>query len=660
MCGICGLVGFNGKKQDYLKILKMNSTLKHRGPDDEGYLSFDLDKNQTEIYFGNDTPQETIGRDFLYSPSKSLVQGKENLPNPILLFGHRRLSIIDLSPLGHQPMCNENGTIWLIFNGEIYNYIELKAELLEKGHTFVSKTDAETIVHSYEEWGERCVEKFNGMWAFAILDLKKKAIFCSRDRSGVKPFYYFNDKKEFVFASEIRALKAIRDFNHNEKIVWDYLVLRKTNHTEETFYKEIYELPPAHNIIVNFDGILTIRKYWECDYFGKQEEKIVSINEEANEISKLIEESIRIRLRSDVAIGSCLSGGLDSSTIVANVNRILSDGNQHQNFQLKNLQKTFTAAYNNKKYDESRFVEILKSKYQFDSKFVYPQKEEFLDDVGKLIQVQEEPFSSTSVYAQYRVMKLARENGITVLLDGQGADELFGGYLNYFNNYLIQSISKFKPQIFSKEIYYAISKRGVSPLSIFKGLLKEPIKAFFLNDTVNIRKRIFKEPRFIKKDFFNDYRKEVYTEAQELKKTLFSLNKKLQSDFCGGQLRALLRYEDKNSMAFSIESRTPFADDINLIDRVVSLPSYCKISCGWQKFILRKASEKLLPKEICWRKDKMGFETPEREWIQYFLQQNASAIYDLKSKFLDTEKIKKENSLINWKHINILFWENIS
>lgn len=666
MCGITGIVKFNSLIEDPLKIVDMNNLLRHRGPDDEGYLSYNKNNNSLKVWGGKETPSSIWNRNYDYSPVNNVYSEAFPKENANLLLGHRRLSILDLSPLGHQPMCDKDGKIWIILNGEIYNYIELKEELISLGYEFISKSDTEVIINSYKEWGEDCIKRFNGMWAFAILDLEHSTLFCSRDRTGVKPFYYFINGEMFAFASEIKALRAILKPSVNEAIVWDYLVLKRSDHSEDTFYCGIKELLPAHCIKCDFDGNFSVKKYWNlCEQI--QNGVDLDIEKETEEVYNLIENSVKLRLRSDVRVGSCLSGGLDSSTIVSLVNEILRKDGEVKS--VGDIQKTFTSSFNDDKYDERKYVKDLSSKFKIDDHYIFPTKEEFASDVVDLIKIQDEPFSSTSIYAQYRVMKKAKDENVKVLLDGQGGDELFGGYFNYQIVYLFELLKENKFKTFIDELKDSKRINNLGYFSHLKRMLIEFAKAYFLKPALYASKFAFDEFKILNKDFFFSHLDRVENFLDRWREPLFSLNHKLRSDFTIGQLTPLLRYEDRNSMAFSIEARTPFSDDVELIEKVMRLPSEMKIRNGFRKYILRKAMDKILPQSICWRKDKMGFVTPETNWIKYFLKNGKNYFAGEDLSFINRQSFEilrkdVENGEIvppdnMWRMLNIILWGNL-
>jgi asparagine synthase (glutamine-hydrolysing) len=661
MCGIAGVV--SNKSMDPSWIYRMSKTLKHRGPDDEGYLFANRDRICTAG--GDDTPVEVWKYKTGYNPIayiKSVGNGWR------LALAHRRLSILDLSPLGHQPMSYNDGNFWIVFNGEIYNYIEIREELKNKGYNFLTNTDTEVILASYKEWGIECLNKFNGMWAFVIYDRTKNVLFGARDRFGVKPFYYFLNKNYFIFASEIKALFALpfMEKRINDKAVFDYLVFGWQEIEEEGFFKGIFELQPSFAFVYNIsDGSFKKWKYYTLKYIDKWEKfnsrKLVRY---AQEVKDLIFKAVSLRMRSDVSIGTCLSGGLDSSTIVCVINNLLL-GNDIS--QIGDRQKVFTASYETRSVDESKWAEIVVKTTKTEWHRTYPKAEDLLNDIEDLVYYQEIPFGSTSIYAQYRVMKLAKENGIKVLLDGQGGDELFAGYPAYYRAFFAEIMKNKDVRFFFKEV--KMLKNSPINLKVLVNYLVRlfVVKTFpeqFLN--LILQKALVKD-KYINREFLEENKMRL---AEIKEKALTSLNQMLWEYMVKINLKTLLRYEDRNSMRFSIEARTPFADDIQLIEYVFNIPSIYKIHNGWSKYLLREAMKNVLPEEIRLRRDKIGFATPEYFWL---MEIKDELKYKFTSKLRDyinvdillkdwdkmLEKQNKHGVTTIWRFINLAIWEEI-
>ena len=571
MCGIVGL--FNFKRTIDLGIIsKMNDSISHRGPDDEGYLFLNTFKKQYKSLSGVDTITYYKEK---YSSINDEIQGDFNG-----VFAHRRLSILDLSELGHQPMSNEDESIWLVFNGEIYNYMELRDELISYGHIFRSHTDTEVIIHAYEEWGENCLEKFNGMWAFALYDFNTDKLFCARDRFGVKPFYFYCQDDNFMFSSEIKAILQNNIVNRevNTEIAMDFLDRGVSDHTNQTFFKGIYQLQPSFYLTV-VKGELIVKRYYDLKTKGRN----LNIEEAKVKFFNIFKDSVKLRLRSDVPFGSALSGGLDSSAIVSMVDYILKENGSGL------ISNTFSSVFDNKKYDEQEYIDEVNMGKKCIPHKISPNPIELIEDIKSLVNTQEEPFGSLSIYAQWKVMKLVSETDVKVLLDGQGADEILAGYKDSYDYYLTDLLKAFNFKKFRAEY----SARKMNNKTTLKKGVRDLVFAMIPENT---KAQIYRGGNFKqKKKFHNKLNDGLYY-------MLYKLN-----------LPAYLHNEDRNSMAYSIESRVPFLD-YRLVEFSFSLPPEYKINLGMTKYIIRESLKGVLPEKIRIRKDKMGFVTPQEVW----------------------------------------------
>jgi len=565
----------------------MTQTLSHRGPDDEGYY----------------------------------------LEGPIGL-GHCRLSIIDLTPAGHQPMSNEDGTIWLVFNGEIYNFLDLVADLRSKGHIFQSRTDGEVIIHAYEQYGIKCLSRFNGMWAFALWDERNHRLFCARDRLGVKPFYYHFDGYRFLFASEIKALLQDKNIKRqpNDLIIFDYLVHGYVDHSDETFFAGIKQLPPAHYLIID-DGNIKIDRYWDLGPAQCLDD--ITDEKAAAHFHELFEDSVRLRLQSEVPVGTCLSGGLDSSSVVCVINRLLNEGHVPNQAVIGERQKTFSSCFEDERFDERRFIQEVVSQTGVDDHYVFPQGEELFAELTRFVWHQDEPVAGTSQYAQWCVMRLARENNVTVVLDGQGGDEALGGYHLFFPSHLADLARQMRVIRFWREdeqfrrIHAYPLDRQVRLLELLRPWVPDAI----LTRRKTKRKLIeLSKLDWLSRDFLS-------TNNHEMKfRQVYSshLSQHLYRFLTRERLPSLLRYEDRNSMAFSLEARVPFLD-YRLIEFVFALPNSQKLREGMTKVVLRNAMKGVLPERVRQRVDKMGFVTPESIWFRTVCKNNIEGIINSKS-----------------------------
>jgi asparagine synthase (glutamine-hydrolysing) len=498
------------------------------------------------------------------------------------------LSILDLSESGHQPMALQDGKLWITFNGEIYNYLELRKELEAEGAKFVSTSDTEVILYAYKHWGGDCLDKFNGMWAFCIYDAEKQELFCSRDRFGVKPFYSVNNENAFAFASEQKALvkSGIVKAEVNPEALHDYFVNNRTESEESNFFDGIKELWPGHFIVYDLKTHRHSNTCWfklepEYDYSTDLENDEVLIEEVRDKLTN----AVNLRMRSDVPVGSCLSGGIDSSAIAVLMEQ-------------KDPVYLFTSVFKNEPSDESYYAGLIAKKVNCIHKTIEPTPEGLFKELETLVYSQDVPIWDTSTYAQYKVMELAKQNTIKVVLDGQGADELFGGYHHHFVakwNYLLSYGNIFG---FIREINR--SKKTIdSPLSLF---VKEKIKTQYNSYLKDIA-------RYFDSSFINSY------SVRNPVKYMPKVNDQLAYDITHARLKTFLKCEDRCGMWHSVESRTPFSDDIELINLMFSINGTRKIKNGVSKYFLREAVKDKLPKEIYQRYDKKGFETPMNKWI---------------------------------------------
>lgn len=541
MCGIAGIFYRSGQTVDKGVLKKMTDIIHHRGPDGEGHW----------------------------------LNQKGNIG-----FGHRRLSIIDLSDNGKQPMHYLDGRYTITFNGEIYNYIEIKEQLLKQGYKFRSDSDTEVLLALYDRKKEKCLEDLDGMFAFAIWDEVEQILFCARDRFGEKPFHYFYDGTSFIFGSEIKQIWAYGVKREvEEKRAFSFInngLLENESDITDTYYKNIKRLDAAHYIVLNSNNKLVQTKYWAINNSNVFKG---TIEEAAEKFLELFKEAIRIRLRSDVPVGSSLSGGLDSSSIVMLIDQ-LKGAEINQN--------TFSARFKNFAKDEGKHIEeVVKACKNVQVHYTWPDKDYFNTVLNDVIYHQDEPFGSASIVAQYAVMQLAKEKNVTVLLDRQRADEQLAGYLPYYKVYLDQLYYNNR-SLYNKEIEaYNKLHAGLFPYT--------PVSA---NETLRMK--------------LGWYKKRLL--GQALPYSHDELRRQLVADTTSNGLKQLLRYADRNSMAHSREVRLPFLSH-KLCEFIFSLPNEYKINSGWTKYVLRKAMDKILPHSICWRVDKIGYEPPQNEWL---------------------------------------------
>jgi asparagine synthase (glutamine-hydrolysing) len=571
MCGIAGIISTNKNTISSNLLKQMTDVIAHRGPDGDGHY---ISEN-----------------------------GQVGL-------GHRRLSIIDLSHGADQPM-HYLGRYSIVFNGEIYNYIELKETLQKKGYSFKTQSDTEVLMAMFDCYKEDCLAQLDGMFSFVIYDKNTNEIFCARDRFGEKPFFYsYKQGEYFYFGSEMKCLWAggvPKETNH--RMMFNYLsyaYLENQDDLSETFFENCSRLPHGHFIKLNVQDLkITIKKYYELEHTNINTN--ITYDQACAKLSELMYTSVSRRLRSDVTVGSSLSGGLDSSLVVCIIDE-LKGKNQKQN--------TFSAVFPGFKKDERKFIDYVTAQTNVEPHFVTPDDNGLMQDIKKLSWHQEEPFGSASIYAQYAVMQLAKQNNVTVLLDGQGADEILAGYHFYYQAYF-KELKNTNPTLYKQQYAAYLKLHSNNPINaIYKTSITDTIRSInpkIIKPLKQVRNRInqFKNPLF-NKDFFSANTSDIF----ETKGNNFNtLNEALHQSTIQFGLQQLLRYADRNSMAHSREVRLPFLYH-ELVEFLFTLPATFKINNGWTKVIMRNTFDNLMPKEIAWRTDKIGYEPPQKKWME--------------------------------------------
>lgn len=613
---MCGIAGYHGFGTDEVLLKAMNACIQHRGPDGEGYFT----------------------------------EGNTGL-------AHRRLSIIDVAH-GQEPMISSDEATVLVYNGEVYNYLELRAELEELGRTFRTNSDTEVVLQSYEEWGTAAFDRFNGMFGFAILDKKRDVLVLARDHFGIKPLYWANagtsEAPKIMFASEIRPLleSGKIDRKPNERILYRYLQYRIHDDSAETFFDGVYKLLPGEMMeIDNATGQYTISA------FTRLREELTELSkvnrpytpEVTEEYRQRFTEAVRLRLQSEVPVGSALSGGLDSSAVVVTINKLMQE-NAAATESLGTKQNTFSAVFPNSINDEEHYADaaIAKCSGNIESHKILPTPEGFAEDLEDFVRTMEEPIISSGPYAQYCVMKEASKH-VTVLLDGQGADEMMAGYIPYYFAYL--------RQLKAKGDYRTLVREASQSLDIFYRLGR-----FRLRSKLTAKKTVTMAS-LLKKDFAGAHRGEKFSNIPD------NMKLRLIDDLFHKSLPSLLRYEDKNTMRFSLEGRVPFLDK-EVVKFLFSLSDESIIKDGWNKRILRDATRGLLPEKISNRRNKIGFTTPEAEWFalmkeriyQVFMSNsfaerpywNREAVLTAFEEYLNGKN--DADTMVFWRLLNVELW----
>ncbi len=562
MCGIAGIMRTGGEAVPPGQIEAMVATLRHRGPDGDG------------AYFA-----------------------------PGIGFGHTRLAIIDLTTASDQPFVDDFANLSLIFNGEIYNYVELRQELRDLGHVFRSTGDTETVLRAYQEWGTGCLQRLNGMFSFALWDGRKRELFLARDRFGEKPMYIARTARGVVFASEMKAILAVRPELRvpNRKVVFRYVSRGDLDLDHETFFQGIESLPAAHYLVIDADGRGEKKRYWHATSTTVPRSARGAIER----YRELLFDSVRIRLRSDVPVGSSLSGGLDSSSIVSTINAQKAVQSVHQ--------KTFSARFHSRTHDEGQFIEAVTRHVDADSHAVWVEPEGFASEFATLQWHQEEPMASASPFAQWSVMRLARENATTVLLDGQGADESLAGYDQSHGMFWAHWLRQGRVDKVGRELFAFLRR--------YHGGLAEPglFAAYYLLPSRfrdNLAEFYYRSGEVVSPDLHRQYSPAHVDTYEPFPDRLRNELVRWQATT---QLPEFLRYADRNSMAFSREVRLPFLDH-RLVEYTFGLPPDLLLNRAVTKVALREAMRGIVPDPIIDRKDKLAYAPPQKQWIHGVLR----------------------------------------
>ena len=590
MCGISGIVEQSGAAIDRTELEKMTNLVAHRGPDAQGFFI-----------------EQNIG------------------------LGHRRLAIIDRSEKANQPFCFQERYV-MVFNGQLYNYLELRTELEQNGYCFSSSSDTEVLISAYDAWGIKCLDRFNGMWSFVIYDKQEQQLFCARDRFGIKPFYYAEFNNKFCIASEIKQFTAIAGWQPklNLKIASEFLSTGFHDHTNKTFFEGVFQLLPGNYLTYCLKHkSLRFASYYDLDKIVTQKSEELK----QGDFFELLSNSVKLRMRADVPIGCTLSGGLDSSSIAVLMNR-------HQNTDVP--LSVFSAVFPGSGQDESKYIKAIGEKIGASMFRVIPSVEDLAQEIDQLIWHQDEPFASTSVLAQTSVFRLAKKNGITVLLEGQGADEILAGYDKFYLPF-IKKLWKTKPMVALNELRYWLSANGFKSFGAIGNFLK-------------FKKRYARtSPNWL------TIKMQKTLENQNHQPSTHSIREmSLDAMFKQG-LRIFLHYADRNAMRFSVESRVPFLDH-QLVEYCLGLEDIEKIHKGKSKYILRKSLSELLPYKVANRGDKNPYDIPDENLFghhQCFFSQQIKMAYKEYGTLFTKEVLAVSNPNTIWRIVLFYRWMKI-
>jgi asparagine synthase (glutamine-hydrolysing) len=609
-------------------LQRMTDRQSHRGPDGEGFLAGWATAGQFQHAF---------------LPHTSCWDGRAPLAVGL---GHRRLAILDLSDRGRQPMTVADDQPWIVFNGEIYNHPELRSQLEPLGYRFATRTDTEVLLQAYRRWGEDCLGHLEGMFAFAIWDPARRRLFCARDRLGIKPFYYATPPGSFVFASEMKALLAFPDLDPtpDDEAVLDFLVHGNCDYGERTLLRAIKALPAGHSLGLDAaTGRTVSRAYWQL---RPSPSNGVRDQQRIEDLRALLTGTTCRHLLSHVRVGSCLSGGLDSSTVVSLMGKL----RQEQPGAATALGDdffTFTACYDQREVDERSYALTVARAIGANPQLVFPSPDEFFSSFERMAWHQDMPFGEPTYYAQWRVMEAAHQAGIKVLLDGQGGDEVFGGYAKFRYAYLASLLGSGRLVRLTQELGATLLQGDRYVLDLRNGYRYLPPRL----------RRLFNVDSLVKHALRTDWHRAVsgestpgtrwwrYVSENPGKDSPATAVQRMQvDDILVDTLPTLLRTEDRSSMAFSIEARVPLLDH-KVVEYGLSLPDRLKVHNGWSKFAVRQAMRGILPDSIRLRKTKLGFAVPGRDWLARDLRPQVTALIEEK---LRCEKYVDPGVLRRW------------
>jgi asparagine synthase (glutamine-hydrolysing) len=599
MCGITGIAALNGHPVDLNVLQRMNDVQSHRGPDGEGFIL---------------SWPESHG--FCSAFVRHTSQG-HGAPAARVGLGHRRLAILDLSHRGLQPMTAGASGAWIVFNGEIYNHLELRAELEARGCFFETRTDTEVLLQSYLEWGEQCLEHLEGMFAFAIWDGARGKLFCARDRLGIKPFYYATPQDHFIFASEIKGLLPFPGLEPvaDDDAVLGFLIHGNCDYRERTILRGVSALPAGHALSLNLASRqLTRWCYWKpaprSDWSNLGDDARVEL------LRSLLLDTTRSHLISDVRAGSCLSGGLDSSAVVGLIGKIWKEQPEAAS-AIGDRFHTFTSCYEYPELDERQYALAVANAIGATPTLVFPSSADFWENFSSMAWHQDMPFSGLSFYAQWRVMRAAKEAGVKVLLDGQGGDEVFGGYAKFRYAYLASLLRRGRLGTAASEAWASVLQRDLYILDIRRGYryLPGPLRSLLGVDSLLQRVLRADRARAVADESTPATRWWRHATGASTNHGALSTVQAVQvEDLLVDTLPFILRMEDRSSMAFSIEARVPLLDR-RLVEYGLSLPDHQKIQGGFSKFAVRQATSGLMPEHVRMRRTKLGFAGADQRWL---------------------------------------------
>lgn len=606
MCGIAAIFQARpGLRAGHLKA--MTDIISHRGPDGEGFAL--ADGHGAVDYLGGEAgavaeARQAADMTLPYLPSALLRPDQDGWTWGL---GHRRLAIVDLTPSGHQPMSSAGGRYLITYNGEVYNHLELRAELEQAGHSFRSHSDTEVILAAYAQWGEGCLNRFNGMFAFVIIDRQESRIFAARDRFGVKPLYIMRSPGHVAFASEIKQFTVLPGWRAemNWQAAHDFMAAGITDHGDTTLFQHVKQVPGGHLLACRMEDLpnAEVRRWYDVQ---PARHVPASIEESAQVFSELFSDAVRLRLRADVPVGTALSGGLDSSSVVCEVDAQLASAS------VGGTQKSFSVCSTMARYDERRYIDVVTQATKVQPHYAYPDTQTLLDELPSLVWHQDEPFAGTSIFAEWEVYKLARANGVKVTLDGHGADELLCGYHPFFWIRLNELLLAGRLGQWQKEFKAICGRHGYTSADVFRSQLVALLPVQWVRPW---RNRLRGEAATQQILACPPSQVRMRDDPQErMRPWRNSIRAESLNQLTATSVPVQLHWADRDSMAHSVESRLPFLD-YRLVEFIIGNPAQYKIGDGVTKRLLRLGMAHRLPEAIAGRQDKMGFVTPEQVWL---------------------------------------------
>ena len=660
MCGIAGIINLTGNPIKIDRLVQMSANQGHRGPDDEGVVLINGSEKQF-AYSGNHSSSVTK------SKYPNIDSGKS--AGSFIGVAHQRFSILDTTEAGHQPWINKENNTIMVFNGEIYNYIELRKELEELGHgPFVSKTDTEVVSFAYQAWGRDCFKKFNGFWAIAIIDMDRSLVTFSRDRFGKKPLYiYYSDEGEIYFSSNIKAiLTAFEDeqkkFEVNEDSVFLYLAYDRRNTLTTSFWNDIRLLDAASTRVVNLkDRSESDYKFWVLPNKRRLKSEI-TFKQAVKNFRDLFDDAVKIRMRSDVPIAANLSGGMDSSAIVASAQKCLGT---------KDKLHTCVIRYNDAPaLDESSFAKVVADFSGTNHEILTVTSEDVWKHMDHLIDAFEEPVHSLAFMTQWLGWKATREKGVKVILHGAGADEMLSGYTYLTDIADVQNLNNFEFLKFLSGSHARSFKKNLSVVKkLFQGFLfpnvTNPLRVMLGKSDRRLDNQYYDEQDF-NKWFNHDFHKKSRTVQDKFNSVLLkfdkALEKRMHADITMLRIPYWVNAMDKSMMDIPVEVRMPFLD-YRVVEFLFSLPIDYLYSKGWTKYILRSSMEDDIPDSIIWRKNKIGFTVPKEKWLNTHKSHIQDSIFknrEFLEKYINLQRL--ENSIhefpanLLWRIVNLAMW----